>query len=75
MKGLGGTPLKPSLVEWKLNIGDMIFPVRALETFLGGMETDVQPPDVDRIGQSLKPSLVEWKLPLMDSRLPVVPVP
>ena len=54
--------LKPSLVEWKpIPREQQCVFGSFLETFLGGMETDVPDNHVGNI-PTLKPSLVEWKL-------------
>ena len=55
--------LKPSLVEWKPTKSRRSPPLhQALETFLGGMETDKDLGGAGEVVQPLKPSLVEWKL-------------
>ena len=55
--------LKPSLVEWKPPTrGAGTAPVRSLETFLSGMETNLSRQTKAGRIPSLKPSLVEWKL-------------
>ena len=60
-KSVLGTPLKPSLVEWKLVLLHYFLTVfEDLETFLGGMETRTLP-GAHCIQRPLKPSLVEWK--------------
>ena len=53
--------LKPSLGEWKREEEKARREVeKALETFLGGMETAYSGPFL-ATGTALKPSLVEWK--------------
>ena len=72
-RGTRRDALKPSLVEWKPNMGGHLDRIRLpLETFLSGMETQVVNIGLADQVLPLKPSLVEWKLKI-DMALPVYP--